>query len=75
MENEQWAKAMAKGSGPSKKGLKIAVPIYGEVQVDEDEKNAASLTPKFTLFKKLLMEEIKVKEDICNTMIRWNRKG
>ena len=74
-EKEQWARAMAKGSGPSRKRLKIEVPIYGEVQVDEDEKNAASLPPKFTLFKKLLMEEIKVQRDICNTKIRWNRKG
>merc|ERR1711954_1791 len=74
-EKEQWARAMVKGSGPSRKRLKIEVPIYGEVQVDKDEKNAASLPPKFTLIKKLLMEEIKVERTICNTKIRWNRKG
>ena len=50
-EKEQWARAMVKGSGPSRKRLKIEFPIYGEVQVDEDEKNAASLPPKLTLFQ------------------------
>ena len=66
---------MAKGSGPNRKRIKIEVPVYVEVKVDEDEKNAASLPPKFTLFKKLLMDEIKVQGDICDTKIRGNRKG
>ena len=50
-EKEQWARAMAKGSGPNRKRIKIEVPIYGEVKVDEDKKNAASLPPNFTLFR------------------------
>ena len=74
-EKEKWVKAMARGSGPNRVRLKPQVPIYGKVTVDQDELDAAGLPPKFTLFRKPQMDDIKIQGDICDTKIRWNRRG
>ena len=74
-EKEKWVKAMARGSGPNRVRLKPQVPIYGKVTVDQDELDAAGLPPKFTLFRKPQMDDIKIQGDICDTKIRWNGRG
>ena len=46
--------------------------VYGEVQIDEDERAALELSPKFGLFRRLSAERGKIDVEESLNKLRWN---
>ena len=72
-EREEWIREMAKGHGDHI--LKEEqVPVYGEVNLDEDETAFARLPPKYITYPKIEEDTVQYERLLCNTKIRWSRK-
>jgi hypothetical protein len=53
---------------------KQKVPIYGDVEIDEDEEAVLRLHPKFAMYSRMEMKIIDEEAEIACTKIRWNRR-
>ena len=51
-ESQKWVKRIAAGNGIQRKRVRLGVPTYGDVTLDEDEEAVLSLPPKFAMFRK-----------------------
>ena len=47
--------------------------VYGELNLDEDERAALILDPKFALFDKLYEENFETEMEMCFAKMRWNQ--
>ena len=47
--------------------------VYGDVSIDEDEKEALSMDPKFAVLNKLSDDDFEVEVELCVTKQKWNR--
>ena len=47
--------------------------VYGEVSVDDDEKEALNMDPKFAVLNKLSDTDFEVEIELCVTKQKWNR--
>ena len=65
---------MATASGDKRIRYSVVIPIYGGAEIDSDERCALSLPPKFTLFPKISLQDVRVEGETCDTKIRWNRR-
>merc|ERR1711954_415411 len=70
---QEWAQRMAT-EDRSRERIKVIVPIYGNVQVDQEELDAMSLNPKFTQYQKVQMSDVDLEKEVCNTKIRWKEQ-
>ena len=70
---ENWLLRMADGSGTDRHRYTVEVLVLGDVSMDEDEHNAASLPPKFTTFPKVTIEDAKVQTLVADSKSRWGR--
>ena len=69
----EWAKRMSKPN-PERTKICVDVPIFGNVTVDSEERDALCLNPKFIEYGKIRMEDIEVDKEVCNTKVRWREK-
>ena len=69
----EWAKRMSKPN-PERTKICVDVPIFGNVTVDSEERDALCLNPKFIEYGKISMEDIEVDKEVCNTKVRWREK-
>ena len=70
---QEWAQRMAT-EDKSRERIKVIVPIYGNVQVDQEELDAMSLNPKFTQYQEVEMADVDLEKEVCNTKIRWKEQ-
>ena len=70
----QWISRLSIGAAEDRKRYRCDIPLYGGVVVDQDEENAAKLGPKFTLYPKIKIENVKWASMCKDTKIRWGRK-
>ena len=59
---ESWIARMSKGSGKNRTRAKIEVPIFGDIQLEEDELQVLKLNPKFRLFPKITLKKSEYRE-------------
>ena len=64
-----WMDEIARGSGASRKRVEVTEPIYGDVDLSEDELNAAKLPKKFAVYNSITEEDIRLEKEIGNTKI------
>ena len=71
----EWCKRIATGNGSKRERIKQQVPVYGNIQppLDEDELNAARLSPKHLLFPVVKTTDARLVSSIGNHKIRWDR--
>ena len=53
--------------------LKQPVSVYGDVILDDDEKQALQMDPKFAVLDPLSAEDFEVEIELCITKQKWNR--
>merc|ERR1711954_427758 len=70
---QEWAQRMAT-EDRSRERIKVIVPVYGNVQVDQEELDAMSLNPKFTQYQEVQMSDVDLEKEVCNTKIRWKEQ-
>ena len=57
-----------------RKRVEVIVPVYGDIELSEDEMNAAKLPKKFAVYEPVKDEDIRLEKGIGNTKIRWGRR-
>ena len=53
--------------------LKQPVSVYGDVNLDDDEKEALQMDPKFAVLDPLSPEDFEVEIELCITKQKWNK--
>ena len=53
----------------------MGVPTYGDITLDEDEEAVLSLPPKFAMFRKFTLEDIKIRQEVADIKARWDRRN
>ena len=53
----------------------MKVPVYGGVQLSQEETDCLSLPIKHCLYPEVKVEDMKLQSSVCNTKVRWDRKG
>ena len=71
---EDWIRRLAQGRGKARKRIKIQIPVYGGVTLDDNERDALSLPPKFAQYEKLRMTKIKHQQFIRNSKLRFSMR-
>ena len=70
---EEWIGNIAEGNREERERIKRQVPVYG-VSLDEDEQDCLALPPKFCLFPKVEVDELRLEQSIGNIKSRWDRE-
>ena len=71
---EMWAHRVSEGRENNRPRIQVEVPIYGKMRpFDQDEINVMKLPPKWALFPKIQMEDIKIAYNCANTKSRYDR--
>merc|ERR1711954_608176 len=70
LSEEERVNEMAAGN-KERKRIVVEVPVIGDVEVDEDELNAARMPPKFVTYGKVKKRNVKLEKMISDTKMRW----
>ena len=73
-DEETWIQRIARGRGPDRKRVKIEIPVYGGVVLDQDERDALSLPPKFAQYEKVRLLKLKHQQFVRDTKLRYSMK-
>ena len=73
-EDDQWIQMVAQGTGASVLNTDRQVPIYGNIEFDNEETAALRLPPKFCLYDKVEKETGRYERALCSTKVRWGRR-
>ena len=60
-----------RGRGKDRKRIKIKIPVYGKIDLDEDETDALSIPPKFALFQKLNILDLRHQQQVRDAKVRY----
>ena len=63
---EQWIRRMAQGKGKQRKRIKKDIPIYGGAELNQDDRDAGSLSPKFSQYQKIKALRFKHQKQVRN---------
>ena len=56
---EEWLTRISKGSGRNRVKLNVEIPVFGEIQFDQDELQVLKLNPKYRLFPKVTKSDVR----------------
>ena len=60
-------------NGEDASDLKPSISVYGDLNLDEDEKEALQMDPKFAVLDPLSPEDFEVEIELCISKQKWNR--
>ena len=69
---DEWVEDIIRGFGKERERFKLEIPIYGDISLDEDERNAMVLPPKTAVITE---GEMEVQEEVCKAKIRYGRRN
>ena len=66
---------MSREEGKEEKRIKVKIPVYGNVALDEDERDALSLPPKFAQYENIKLLRLKHQQYIRDSKLRYEMKN
>ena len=65
---------VVRGSGTSRRRVKVEVPINGDVDINQNEEDCLKLPIKHCLYPEVNPGEMKLQSSICNIKVRWDSR-